>query len=275
MNASIKPLIGQVRVELTLFLRDRTVVFFSLFFPLVTVIFFGYLNRGGQVPVLSPSAGLIPSGAEGFGVNSVEGGEVSYPSFLVAGGIGMVVASAAFENLSTALARQRDAGILKRLGGTPLRTWTLVGAKMVTAAVVTLAQSIVMVTANVLLFNAEIAGGIHLFQSLAVLVVGILTFTTMGIGLAGLCRSADVTSAAGMAISLPMQFLCGTFFPIEGMPPLLRHVAQVLPLTYFVDALRGAMLASGGPGEYAMDWLVLLGCLAVAFVVAVKTFRWE
>ena len=251
----MKPLIGQVRVELTLFLRDKTVLFFSLFFPLVTVAFFGYLNREGQV------------------------GEVSYPSFLVAGGIGMVVASAAFENLSTALARQRDTGILKRLGGTPLRTWTLVGAKVLTAAVVTLAQTILMVAANVFLFKAEITGSI--FWGLAVLTVGILTFTTMGIGLAGLCRNADIAAAAGMAISLPMQFLCGTLFPIEGMPPLLRHIAQALPLTYFVDALRGAMLAGsepltgGGPGGYTRDWAILLGCLVVASVVAVKTFRWE
>ena len=258
----MEALIGQVRVELTLFLRDKTVLFFSLFFPLVTVAFFGYLNREGSV------------------------GEVSYPSFLVAGGIGMVVTSAAFENLSTALARQRDAGILKRLGGTPLRTWTLVGAKVLTAAVATMAQTILMVAANVLLFKAEISGAETRFflenlvsfltpWSMAVLLIGILAFSTMGIALAGLCRNADVAAAAGMALSLPMQFLCGTFFPIEEMPTLMRHIAQALPLTYFVNALRGAMLTGGGPGEYARDWAILLGCLAVASAVAVKTFRWE
>ncbi len=245
----MEALLSQIQAELTLFLRDKTVVFFSLFFPLVTVAFFGYLNREGQV------------------------GEVSYPSFLIAGGIGMVVSSAAFENLSTALARQRDAGILKRLGGTPLRVWTLVGAKVLTAALVILAQTIIMVAANVFLFKAEITGSV--FWGLIVLIVGILTFTTMGIALAGLCRNADVASAAGMAISLPMQFLCGTLFPIAEMPSLLRHIAQALPLTYFVDALRGAVLAGGGPGAYAKDWIILLGCLAVAFVGAVKTFRWE
>jgi ABC-2 type transport system permease protein len=253
----MKALTGQMWVELALFLRDKTTVFFSLFFPLVTVAFFGYLNRGGMVPVLS----------------GVEGGEVSYPSFLIAGGIGMVVSSAAFENLGTALARQRDAGILKRLGGTPLQVWTLVGAKVLTAVIVTLAQTLIMIAANVLLFRAEITGSI--FWGLIVLMVGILTFTTMGIALAGLCRNADVASATGMALSLPMQFLCGTLFPIAEMPSLLRHIAQALPLTYFVDALRGAMLVGGGPLEHGRDWAILLGCLAVAFVVAVRTFRWE
>jgi ABC-2 type transport system permease protein len=97
----------------------------------------------------------------------------------------------------------------------------------------------------------------------------------MGIALAGLCRNADITSAAGTAISLPMQFLCGTLFPIEDMPALLRHVAHALPMTYFVDALRGAMLVGGGSEAYFTDWLILLGCLVAAFLVAVKTFRWE
>ena len=259
----MKALLGQMRVELTLFLRDKTVILFSLFFPVLTVAFFGYLNRGGRVPVLSPVPGRCKVG----------GGDVSYASFLIAGGIGMVVSSAAFQNLSTALARQRDTGILKRLGGTPLRVWTLVGAKVLAAAVVTLAQTLIMVAVNVLLFKAEITGSP--FWGLAVLIIGVLTFSTMGIALAGVCRNADVASAAGMAIALPMQFLCGTLFPLEGMPPALRHIAQVLPLTYFVDALRGAMLVGGGPVEHLKDWMILLGCLAIAFVVAVKTFRWE
>jgi ABC-2 type transport system permease protein len=72
-----------------------------------------------------------------------------------------------------------------------------------------------------------------------------------------------------------MQFLCGTLFPLAGMPPMLRHIARALPLTYFVNAFRGAVLFGDGPAEYAGDWLVLLGCLAVAFLIAVKTFRWE
>jgi ABC-2 type transport system permease protein len=245
----MKALVGQVQAELRLTLRDKTVLLFSLFFPVITVAFFGYLNQGGNV------AG------------------VSYASFLIAGGIGMVVTSAAFQNLGAALAQQRDLGILKRLGGTPLRVWTLVGAKVLVAAAVILAQTSIMVALNVLLFKAEL-GGSPLW-TLVVLTLGVLAFSSMGIALAGLCRNADVASAAGLAVALPMQFLCGTLFPLDGMPAFLRDLARVLPLTYFVNALRGAMLAGGGPVDHAGDWLVLAGCLAVAFVVAVKTFRWE
>jgi ABC-2 type transport system permease protein len=149
----------------------------------------------------------------------------------------------------------------------------LVGAKVLTAAVIILTQAILMIAINVLLFDAEITGSP--LWGIVVLLVGIFAFTTMGFALAGLSRNTDAATAAASAISLPMQFLCGTFFPIEEMPTLLRHIARALPLTYFVDALRGAMLAGGGPWEYAKDWMILLGCLVIASVVAVKTFRWE
>jgi ABC-2 type transport system permease protein len=245
----MRALVGQAQVELKLFLRDKTVLLFSLFFPVITVAFFGYLNQGRQA------------------------GAVSYASFLVAGGIGMVVSSAAFQNLGAALARQRDVGILKRLGGTPLRVWTLVGAKLSVAAIVTLAQTAIMVALNVGLFEAELGGSF--LWTLVVLTLGIVAFSSMGIALAGLCPNADVASAAGIAVALPMQFLCGTLFPLEGMPQALRVLAQVLPLTHFVRALRSAMLTGAGPVEHAGEWLVLVGCLGVASLLAVKTFRWE
>jgi ABC-2 type transport system permease protein len=245
----MKALVGQAQTELRLFLRDKTVLLFSLFFPMITVAFFGYLNRGARA------------------------GEVSYASFLVAGGIGMVVSSAAFQHLGAALAQQRDVGILKRLGGTPLRVRALVAAKLLVAGVVTLAQAAIMIALNVGLFEAELGGSV--LWTLVVLILGVVAFSSMGIALSGLCPNADVASAAGMAVALPMQFLCGTLFPMEGMPPALRALAEVLPLTHFVSALRGAMLAGAGPVEHAREWLVLFGCLVVASLLAVKTFRWE
>jgi ABC-2 type transport system permease protein len=245
----VNALVGHTGAELRLYVRHKTVVLFSLFFPVITVVFFGYLNRGAQV------------------------GTVSYASFLIAGGIGMVVTSAAFQNLSAALARQRDVGILKRVGGTPLRVRTLVGAKVLVAAAVILAQTAVLITVNVILFQARLGG--NLFSMLVVLTLGIVTFSTMGIALAGFCRNAEVAAAAGVAVALPMQFLCGTLFPLQEMPPVLRHLAQALPLTYFVDALRMTMLGGGSAADVAKNGLVLVVCLAVAFSVAVKTFQWE
>jgi ABC-2 type transport system permease protein len=225
------------------------VVTFVIVFPVLTVLFFGYLNKGGQV----------------------EG--ISYSSFLIAGGIGMVISSAAFENMGVALAQQRDEGVLKRLGATPLRVPTLLGAKIITATLIILLQTCIMIALNVFLFRAQISG--NLLWGFIILLVGALVFATMGIALSGISRNTNVASAAARALSFPMQFLCGTLFPIATMPSILRDLAGALPLTYLVSLLRGVMLYGDSPWSYTKEWIVLLGCLLGAGMIAIKTFRWE
>ena len=239
----------QVGTELTLFIRDRALVTFVIVFPVLTVLFFGYLNQGGQV----------------------EG--ISYSSFLIAGGIGMVISSAAFENMGVALAQQREEGILKRIGATPLRTATLLSAKVVTATLIILIQTGIMIALNVLLFDAQISG--NLLWGILILLVGAFVFASMGIALSCVSRNANSASLTARALSFPMQFLCGTLFPLAAMPSALRDLASVLPLTYLVSLLRGVMLYGDSPWSYTKEWIVLLGCLLGAGVIAIKTFRWE
>lgn len=245
----MKAFLHQVNTELTLFIRDRAVVTFVVMFPVLTVVFFGYLNQGGQV----------------------EG--ISYASYLIAGGIGMVISSAAFENVGVALAQQREEGILKQIGATPLRIPTLLGAKVLMATLVIFLQTGIMVALNILLFRARISG--NLFWSLIILLVGALVFATMGIALSGISRNANGASVAARALSFPMQFLCGTLFPLATMPSILRDLANMLPLTYLVSLLRGVMLYGNSPWSYTKEWIVLSACLLIAGIIAVKTFRWE
>jgi len=40
--------------------------------------------------------------------------------------------------------------------------------------------------------------------------------------------------------SFPMIFLCGLFFPLDGLPLLLGPLCYILPLTYSADMLHGA-----------------------------------
>ena len=245
----MKVLYRQLEVELKLFLRNKQEVFFTTLFPLLMMSFFGYLNRESSV------------------------GGVSYVAFLLPGIIGMSVMAAAFLNLSTSLVRQRDDGILKRLRGTPLRGWVLLGAKMLAASTVILFQVLLLIGVGVFFFGIEVAGSIPWF--LATLLIGAFAFTTMGLALVSLVNNADTASAAAHAIYLPMLFICGAFFPLDGMPSLLQHAAQALPLTYFVAALRRALLAGGGLGDYVKDLSVLLVWLVCCFAITVKTFRWE
>ncbi|MBN1433421.1 ABC transporter permease [Candidatus Fermentibacterales bacterium] len=64
----------------------------------------------------------------------------------------------------------------------------------------------------------------------------------------------------------PMIFLCGLFFPVASLPPLLRPLSYMLPLTYGADILRGS-ISGRNTMPLGLDFVVLAGFCAVLFLV--------
>jgi ABC-type multidrug transport system permease subunit len=70
-------------------------------------------------------------------------------------------------------------------------------------------------------------------------------------------------------IRFPMMFLGGVFVSVDSMPAALQWLAWALPLTYAVDALRGAL--DGAPWTAAAtDLAVLLAFAGVLFALSVR-----
>jgi len=73
-------------------------------------------------------------------------------------------------------------------------------------------------------------------------------------------------------LRFPMIFLCGLFFPIETLPWAIRPLSYALPLTYGVDAMRGAII-----GARALPLVVDLPVLAVfcvgLFALSLRNIR--
>jgi ABC-2 type transport system permease protein len=73
-------------------------------------------------------------------------------------------------------------------------------------------------------------------------------------------------------VRFPMIFLCGLFFPIDALPAFLRPVSYVLPLTYGVDILHGAMHGANTL-PLALDFAVIaIFCIAL-FLLSVRNIH--
>jgi ABC-2 type transport system permease protein len=100
-----------------------------------------------------------------------------------------------------------------------------------------------LIMASVVSLVAIVALGlfqVNLFYLLLVLTLSLLVFSSLG---ALLCVLVKEVFEAQTLLNLPrflMIFLSGVVYPISAMPPVLRGVAYLLPLTYTVDGLRGA-----------------------------------
>jgi ABC-2 type transport system permease protein len=94
---------------------------------------------------------------------------------------------------------------------------------------------------------------------------------TLGLLVAARLRSVENFAGIINVILFPLLFLSGALYPTTGMPPALRAVARVNPVTYAVDLLRHAF---GQPGEFSLptDAAVVVAVTVVAFGAAALLF---
>lgn len=171
------------------------------------------------------------------------------------------------------LVEQREKLILKRLGATPLRRWTLVGSNICMRLLIALVQSVLIVGIGAILFNVQIVGSLLLVAGFIVL--GAVTFISIGYVIASFAKTEESANALTSIVQFPLMFLSGIFFPIEFMPDFLRPVATFMPLTYLGDALRQVMVGGGAFAPLPIDALVLGAWLIGSFAISARFFRWQ
>jgi ABC-2 type transport system permease protein len=245
----MKTLSTEALTGLKLYFRNRHALVPTAGFPLIFMLLFSYMFRGQSA------------------------GEVPVVAYVFASIIGMSVGGTAFLNLSINLVEERDQGILKRLRGTPLQEWQLLGGKILAAAAVICLQLVILSTIEVALFGLRVHGAP--LPILAILTGGSLAFLAMGFCLASLMKNARAAEAWALALFLPMLFVGGGFFPTESLPRLVQQTARLLPLTHFYEALT-AVLVEGRSFLTITDHLVVLGLWTmICLAVTIRSFRWE
>ena len=99
----------------------------------------------------------------------------------------------------------------------------------------------------------------------------------MSIGLLAGAVAKTTEGAVNMAnfLVLPMAFLSGSFFPLDGAPPWLQVVSKLLPLWWLNEGMLDVMVR-GEPASAVLLPMAVLGFFALLVtVIAAKLFRWE
>lgn len=197
-----------------------------------------------------------------------------YIDFFIPGVIGMSVMTSGLMGAVSINTEYRANGVLRKLATTPLSKldWIL--------AVVFYEMLIAFLSAGIIIglgylpisiFNAKIS--LNLPAALMI-VAGTLVFPGIGMIIARFVRDPSTADAAANAITFPMMFLSGTFFPLEMYPDILKRIANVLPLTYFNNGLRAAMVDN--QLDVAFTNIAIVMVLAViAIVVGTLVTSWR
>jgi len=171
------------------------------------------------------------------------------------------------------LVQQREKGILKRIGATPLARWKLVASNILLRLMVAAIDGVLIIGIGIALFNVQIVGSVLAMAGLILLGAG--AFLAIGFLLASFLKTEEQATGVVQVIQMPMMFLSGIFFSFDFMPGWLQSVARLLPLTYLGDALRQVMVNGTQVAPLGVDLAILTGWLVVCLAVAARTFRWE
>ena len=213
----------------------------------------------------------------GNGMNSLIRPQVgfSYLQFIFPGMIGMTILfSSIFSSIS--IVWDREFGFMKEMLVAPISRLSIVIGKAISGTLISVAQAVIIMLLIPFL-------GIHLsfLQFLEVVGVSLLVsfcITSLGILIAARLTSFDGFNIIMNFLVMPMLFLSGAMYPVNAMPPVLRHLTQVNPLTYGVDAFKHVLLTNSTPPlgpefPFSLDLAVVTAISALMLFLAALSFR--
>ena len=243
----MKPYLAQIKSNIRLMGRDRSVLFFSYLFP--SVFFFVFANvlhaknnpaEMAKVISMVLIIGVLGNGFFGAGIRTVT---------------------------------DRETNVLRRFKVAPISAAPIIVASMVSGLVAYLPTLAFFLFLAKVLYHDPLPS--NLISLVLFVAIGLVAFRAMGMIIAAVVNSAQEASILIQLLYLPMLFLSGATFPVSIMPDWVQIMAHFLPATYLNDGLQSIMIA--GNSIFA-NWQATVGLLittAVGLFVGVKLFRWE
>jgi ABC-2 type transport system permease protein len=240
-----------VEVELIKLIRDPTEIISRAVQPVLWLVVFGQ--------VLAQ-------------VRGIHTGQLSYLAFITPGILAQsVLFSAIFYGI--AIIWERDLGVVHKLLVSPARRSSLVFGKALAAGFRGILQAVVIYLIALVMHVSLRLDPLAIFAVLASVMLGSAIFATFSLIIACIVKTRERFMGIGQLMTMPLFFASNAIYPLDIMPGWLRFIAQINPLTYLIDALRGLMIAGGESVHgYAIDFSVMFVVFSTLSFIAVKLY---
>ncbi len=250
---------------------SRLVVQYSVASPttagVVTSVFSSIVQAANQAASPRPPAFQLVS-------QQVEDKSLKPIQYLTPGLLGWAIASGGAFAAAITLVGWRENKLLRRLRLAPVRTASVVTARIAVSIVLGLIQMFVFLAIAITpYFGLKLTA--FWWMAIPLVICGTLAFLSIGLLVGALAKSQQAATALANLIILPMAFLGGAFIPLAFAPHWLQQVSYVMPLRYLVVGMQNVMARGDGPVSALPAMGILLGFAAVLTLIAVRLFRWE
>jgi ABC-2 type transport system permease protein len=185
--------------------------------------------------------------------------------------IGLILLFVGTVITSLGVVREREQGTLEQLAVMPLRPIDVAVGKIAPYFLVAVIDMLLVTVAGLVLFDVPFAGSVVMFAAFAV----VYLFVVLGLGVAISTVSQSQGEAIQLAIMvlLPQIMLSGMIFPLDSMHAGVRWIGYLLPLTWFVEGMRGVFLRGSDVTTLLEPLSILLVIALVVFGTALHRFR--
>lgn len=246
-------------LEIKQFFRQRESVVFTLLFPLILLAIFGSVFSNTIAP------------------------GVTFSQYFVAGMIASALVNTGFQQIAIYIPVERDLGALKRLRGTPMPATSYFIGKAIVVTVSMVIQVALLLIAGVAFFGVNLPSEISKwFLFIALLALGSLVSTILGVAFSSIPKSARGASAIVSPVVIILQFFSGVFFIFTDLPGWMQQVAAIFPLKWLTQGMRSVFLPDDfatreivGNWETGRTFAIIGIWLIVGTILAIRTFKWD
>lgn len=206
-------------------------------------------------------------------VEDVKARSQRYLDFLVPGLLAFTIMQICIAGSGFNIVEYRRKGILKRLFVTPIQPRHFIFGIVTARGVFCLVQLAILLAIAIGFLQVQVVGSYLLL--LAIIIMGIATFLSLGFCLGSLAKTQQSVMAIGNLVVFPQMFLSGVFYPIDALPGLIQPVAQLLPLSFLVDTLRAVVTDGAALMEMLPSLAGMIAWLVIGQLLAIRLFVWK
>ncbi len=207
--------------------------------------------------------------ALGFGFGSIfqKAGQGNYIEFLVPGIIAMsILFTAIFSGIE--IIWDRQFGFLKKTLVAPISRFEIMLGRTLGGATIAVIQGIIVLILS-FFTGFRLQGVGMLLLALVFMILIAILFTALGIAIASVLQDMQGFQLIMNFLVMPIFFLSGALFPMQGLPEVMATITSFNPLTYGVDGLRGTLI-NGSHFGLATDFLIL--SVIAAIIMAIGSY---
>ncbi len=185
---------------------------------------------------------------------------LSYLVFMLAGLIGTILQQVTFLGVALSFVKEKEQGTWRQLAFSKLRPAELVWGKLLVYFMVYGFDALLAYGLCFGFFQVPMRGNPWLF--LLTVAVFLVVLIAVGMAISVFTPSMPQAIEVSMLIAVPSFLISGYTWPYISMPPVIQVLSRLLPLSYFVEAVRSIAIMGAG-------WSVVWPKLAILALFAV------